>query len=125
MFCCAQALTPRQRTLVWIGAFTLFPIRLVVLIVLLLLSALVSMLVTLGVPPAKLAREALSPFRQNLVASVRFICGLWLNACGFRRFRVKGKRVGFQEAPIIVANHIGLFESLLLMTTAPVRPGLY
>jgi 1-acyl-sn-glycerol-3-phosphate acyltransferase len=39
--------------------------------------------------------------------------------CGFRRLRIKGKRASFQDAPILVSNHLGMFESLALLSEAP------
>jgi 1-acyl-sn-glycerol-3-phosphate acyltransferase len=50
---------------------------------------------------------------------IRFFCRLWLSMCGFRRVRIKGKRASFAEAPILVSNHIGMFESLALLSEGP------
>ena len=107
-----QEVTPAGKTRFILGCIFLVPWRLLLFLLSCVTISLLSRLTIAGLAPG----APLTPRRRNFADSIRWVGRLLLWSCGVRRVRVIGKRAAFRDAPLVVPNHIGLFESVFLLT---------
>jgi len=95
--------------------FTLFPIRLVVLIISMFFVYLFAKISVLGISWDN--KKPLSKFRLFLQWPITIFARLVLYSLGFWWIREKGRRVSRDVAPILAANHITFVEAIYFTYT--------
>ncbi|GMH78245.1 hypothetical protein TrLO_g3437 [Triparma laevis f. longispina] len=117
-------LTLPQRLKLSIMTWTIFPIRLLISLLLLLLIISYGNLAALFLPKSAGLTTPISSFRRFLLLPFRTLLRLMLFNWGFYWIRVKGKKASAKEAPVIAPNHVTFIEPLYLMyANAPMSVG--
>ena len=104
-----------QRVKIAIMTWTVFPIRAVISLVLLILFVSYGNLAAIGLPAGAGLTKPISSFRRALLFPARLLLRSLLFAWGFHWIKVKGKRASAKEAPVIVPNHVCFIEPLYLV----------
>lgn len=97
-----------------VGAVTLLPLRLLLVVPLPFIGAAFTKIVLLG---ANLKSETPLPaWRQNALRFVlRRLTRLFLFGLGFHKIELEGRPAPFEEAPIVVANHMSFVDPLFFI----------
>ncbi|KAL6063445.1 Lysophosphatidylcholine acyltransferase 2 [Balamuthia mandrillaris] len=105
-------LTPYETFKLIIGSFTIAPIRFVLILLLMLLGWAIVKIALFGLSSEDIATKPLSRWRKNVLLIVRGLARVILFVWGFYWIPVKGKRASFKQAPILVSNHISMFDGI-------------
>ena len=92
----------------------LVPARGAVLVASLLASAVVANAAVLGLSEADLNDRPLVWWRRLLRLPLQYLTRLSLFALGITHVKFRGRRAAADEAPLVVANHLGFLEPLIL-----------
>ncbi|ELR12153.1 EF hand domain containing protein [Acanthamoeba castellanii str. Neff] len=95
-----------------VGSVLLAPIRLVLILLLLVLAVLLVKIALLGLSVRDIHDKPFTRWRKNVLLLVRYMARALLFVWGFYYIPVKGKQADFDEAPILVSNHVSMFDVL-------------
>jgi len=109
-------LTFGQRVKISIMTVTIMPIRVLLCIVLLIITAVYCKVATIGMGSTAGITTPISAFRSALAQPLRGLLRAILFTWGFHCIHVKGTKAPAELAPVIVPNHISFIEPLALVS---------
>ena len=116
-----QVATPWEVLLACVGFVTVFPIRCLAVVFSLVACAMLGAIATWGVSLKDVGVVPLSKWRRALLAANPALMRLFVFGLGVMRVKTTGVPAKFDDAPIIVSNHIGSIEGAYLLSKFRVR----
>ena len=123
-FCNKTNFTTKFKKQKWktiaINTFTLFPIRFLAVGSIMITAALYAQIPMFLYRETKLSNGDVAPlskWRQILITPTGWMYRALLFACGFHWIKVTGKPASRKQAPIMVSNHVNMFETMYLAAT--------
>jgi hypothetical protein len=104
-----------------LGALTLFPVRLVIAATALVLFAALSVVATLGVRQQDVGVVPMARWRRLVLLPAPLLFRMFVFGLGYNWVVTRGKRAGFDQAPLIVSNHVSIVEASFLAGAYRVR----
>ena len=115
-----------ERVKLSVMSVTVFPIRLLLSIVILLLAMVYTNLAAIGMSKEDGVTRPISKFRAFLLLPFRLLLRSLLFVWGFHWIVVKGKKASAKEAPVICPNHVSFIEPLwVVYANTPMSVGAY
>lgn len=122
---CVQSPAPLAHRLeTAVGLVLLLPLRLVITILSLALCAALGAVATAGVPANRVGVFPLARWRRAILWPAPLCMRMFVAGLGFTFVRTRGQRASFEQAPVVVSNHIGLIEASFLLGAFRVCGGM-
>jgi len=84
----------------------------VLILLLLLIALLIVKIALVGLSVRDIHNKPFTPWRKNLLLIVRYMTRVLLFVWGFWYIPIRGKQASFDQAPILVSNHVSMFDIL-------------
>ncbi len=117
----SAVLSPAQKLRLAVGAVLFLPAHFFIVVFSLFMAALVSSIATAGVKASDIGVVRLAAWRRFMLLPLPFFTRGFVFGYGFWRVKTRGRCATFDEAPIIVSNHIGFLEASFMVSAVHVR----
>lgn len=115
-----------ERVKLSVMSVTIFPVRILLTIVILLLAALYTNVAGIGMAKEDGITKPISRVRSLLTFPFRMMLRLLLFVWGFHWVKIKGRKATAKEAPVICPNHVSFIEPLwIVYANMPMSVGAY
>lgn len=103
-----------EKVKIWIMTFTIFPIRFIIMIILLMTAWLLTSIGFIGLSEKEFQEKPMSGWRKFIKECEKKLGHIFFFMAGFQNIKVLGKKAHASEAPILcVAPHSTFFDTLM------------